>query len=754
MRFINYGDYKQNRKKITIDLLPNNYKSDDKDIIIAIIIPHRNRISHLNIFLDHINKLEKKNNHKFDLYIIDQNNYDRFNRGLLLNIGYYIAKKNYNYDRYIFHDVDSYPSQELFDLYFLFLDYNIHFASPNLGYKYTFQEFLGGVVGIKNDDYEKINGFPSSLFGWGGEDDCFYNRIVTNNIKIYRPSVGSYILEEHAEPTDIEKNKKKQINILNDLYNWQKDGLKQLDSYFINYKNFDLVNFLKTYERNESNLQNNAELLYKYNKNKKSINIYKIDYLAQHNKFDNFLPKNYVVNKINERIKNMKGDYFQHKEKPIYMSSIEPLIYWSEIKEKIIDTYTIPKKFKIDIETNKRTDKINNILKEEFKFYENNLTVIDLENTLKFIYDTFNEIIFIRIRNNKIECSYHIYSDSIKMDWYKNLKYKNKSIDENVVNILDDLRKPYETVKNPHYQQANNCLLGLTSYNYFEGNPTSYVSGFIEMIKYTIDKFKNVPDCDLLLNRKDFAYLRKDNKYSYDQLIDKKIENPLKKYWVIGTQSKKNINLDIPIPSSDEWDKLKEDKKFNTLWEDKKSIAVFRGSSTGCGTNEYNNLRIKLAEKSFKNKENILDVALSKLVSRVKSYKSNINIMDYNKYKHLVGSFIDGNEQSKYKYNFNIEGNAQAYRYSTEFKKKVVILNVKSDFYMWFEPLLENNRHYIEIKSDLSNVESEIKNLINDDKQAEQIAMNGYKFSKKYIRKRMISTYWLYFMIYSNKLNF
>jgi hypothetical protein len=186
MKFNTYYDYKKNRKIIDIELLPlNDPTLNDKSVNIAIIIPHRNRINHLNKFFDYIKKLNKNENHNYDIYIIDQNNFDRFNRGLILNIGYYIAKKNHNYDRFIFHDVDSYPSQELFNLYFSFLDKNIHYASPYLGYKYNYDAFFGGVIGMKGNDFEKINGFPSSFFGWGGEDDSLYNRVVYNNIKIY-----------------------------------------------------------------------------------------------------------------------------------------------------------------------------------------------------------------------------------------------------------------------------------------------------------------------------------------------------------------------------------------------------------------------------------------------------------------------------------------------------------------------------------------------------------------------------------------
>jgi hypothetical protein len=740
MKFKNYHEYKKNRKTMIIELLTEN-DSTNNQVNIAIIIPHRNRIEHLNKFLNHINKLKKKSNHFFDIYVIDQNNADRFNRGILLNIGYYIAKKNYNYDRYIFHDVDSYPSQEIFNLYFSFIDKNIHYASPYLGYKYTFDNFLGGIIGFTSIDYEKINGYSSLFFGWGGEDDSFYNRCVSNNIKIYRPSVGSYTLPDHNPPSNSEKNDKKQKNILDDINNWFKDGIKQLDSYYINYKYFELENFLKTYKHNESNFQNNAELLYLYETNKKSINIYKIDYLAIHSQKDILLPKDYVNNKINKRKQQLKS-YFQHPIKLVCISVIQPLIYWNEIKEKIINTYTEPKKFIIKIESNKRIDKIKNLLENEFKPYKK-LSKIDLENTLKFIFDTYNEIIYIRIRNNKIECSYHIYSIINKIDWYQNLKYNNKSIDKSIIDILENTKDFYYTAKNLNYQPANNCLLGLDSYNYFDFIPTSYINEFIEMLNYTINTFKNVPDCDILLNRKDFAYLRKDNKYSYTDLLDKKIDNPLKKYWPIGCQSKKDINLDIPIPSADEWKYLKTSKKFLTKWDDKKNVAVFRGSSTGCGSDEYTNIRIKLSKFCYNNK--LYDVALSKIIGRIKAYKENVYIIDKQKYENLIGSYLDVDDQSKFKYIFNVEGNAQAYRLGTEFRKKSLILNIKSEYYMWFQKLLKNKKHFIEINSNFDDLD------INRIKNPEKIAKNGYEFSKKYINKKMIANYWYYYMLNINK---
>ena len=762
-----YWIYKKNRKKIDIKLL-NEKDNNKKQTKIAIIISYRNRVENLNNFIEYFYKLNNNNN--IDIFIVEQNNADNFNRGLLLNIGFIISNNKFHYDRYIFHDVDMYPEQNLFDLYFQFIDYNIHYASPDLNSKYKFNEFLGGVIGMNENDIKKINGFPNNFFGWGGEDDALYNRLATNNIKIYRPKNGNFEIPFHDIPKKIEINEKKKENILNDLNNWNNNGINQLLKIYINVKEYsDLFNFLKSSENNINNNAISLEDFLKKNKNIKKENInyyfYKIDYLAKHNKFnDIFENKNIIQQNINKNLEEFKKNklpIFQHKKNPKYISVIEPLVYWDEIENKIIDSYTEPKKYilpNLD-KINKRHEKINNLVKNQFEPYNKQLTKEDLKNTIKFIFDVYHELIYFRIRDNKIVLAYHLYNSESKIDWYKYLKYISKdnqikNIDNSLINIMNDKNQNYETLLKPHFIHANHCLLNFEAFTYYEGMPYSYILTFIEMLNYTINTFGNVPDCDLLINRKDFAYLRKDNKYAYDHLLDEKIVNPIKKYWPLGVQSKKDINLDITIPSADEWTDLQKMKKIKFFdWKNKISKAVYRGQSSGCGSNTKNNPRLKLAELSYNNKNNILDVAISKLTYRIKVYNQFVSFIDRYKYKHLIGSKMDALEQSKYKYIFNIEGNAQAYRYPNEFKKKSLILNVKSDYYMWFEPLLKNNKHMIIINKNYDNLFDVLDYLKKNDDKAKKIASNGYKFSKKYITKDNTATYWLYYMFYSNQFS-
>ena len=775
----NFHEYKKNRKIIDIKQLPTIDNTDTNQIYhIAIIIPHRDRIKHLQQFIMHIQSMSKLiSNNKLDIYIIDQNNADKFNRGFLLNIGYLIAKKHHSYDRYIFHDVDSYPDEELFKLYFKYINYNIHLASPNLGYKYNFYTFFGGVIAFKKEDFEKINGFPNTFFGWGGEDDALFNRCAKYDIEIYRPSKGTYILPDHDKPTETEINTKRQKNVIEDLQNYKSNGIRQLLDYFINIKKYDINDFIKNYPIIDTNHTNGSSSIQSYLDSSTSnilnssesitFYTYKIDYLATHSfNYDKFLNKDYVEEKIKKKLNDFKGKkYFQHPIHKEIISIIEPLIYINEIKSKIFSTYTELKKFQIPIKP--KLIKEQKIFKSIGNFFSkySPRTKDDLFNTITFIFNTYNELLYFRIRDNKIECSFHLYNLQKNIDMLQNIKYINKTnkiqnLDQSLVEIMNSTNKDYQTLRKPHNIPTNNCLMGFDSYNYYEGIPSSYIKEFIEMLQFTIDIHKDVPDCDILINRKDFPYLRLDNRYAYDHILkgdDALISNPIN-YYFIGSQSSKDINLDIPIPSADEWKDIDTFKNLEKVpWSEKKPIAFFRGSSTGCGTKITNNPRLLLADISYKwkkipDKSNLIDVAFSRIVARIKVYDQFIGIQNQKEYAYLLGSFVNTNEQLRYKYIFNIEGNAQAYRYPNEFKKRSLILNVESEFHMWFEPLLINNKHMINIKPDYSNLLERLLYLNANDSIAKKIASNGYKFSIRYINKKMIATYWLYYMYNVNQM--
>jgi hypothetical protein len=227
-----YFAYKKKRK--FIDKYPLKL-SDIKRVTsdpVAIIVPYRdnpeqNRAKQLKDFIDYYHDYLPN----VDIYIVEQDEGKKFNRGILLNIGFKLAKDFKDYKRYIFHDVDLISPKELRKVYTYSDDLGcpIHIASLWTE-KYNFSTFLGGIISFSKEDYELINGFPNCFFGWGGEDDAMYNRLAITDIPInYLVSEEGVEIKGMEHPQSKSDNNEKKENILRDLKLWKKDGLNNLE---------------------------------------------------------------------------------------------------------------------------------------------------------------------------------------------------------------------------------------------------------------------------------------------------------------------------------------------------------------------------------------------------------------------------------------------------------------------------------------------------------------------------------------------
>ena len=45
--------------------------------------------------------------------------------------------------------------------------------------------YFGGIVAIRQEHFEKANGFSNKFFGWGGEDDDFRQRLIHTVISFF-----------------------------------------------------------------------------------------------------------------------------------------------------------------------------------------------------------------------------------------------------------------------------------------------------------------------------------------------------------------------------------------------------------------------------------------------------------------------------------------------------------------------------------------------------------------------------------------
>ena len=180
---------------------------------IAIIVPFRdihaaqNRAAHLAEFVPHMHRLLGKMKEKglvsdYHIYIVEQSDDNRkFNRGKLLNIGFDVASKRHSkpdaegrrhppHDVFIFHDVDLLPSDDLGPWYAKFPTKPLHIARVWNRYSNN-PKYFGGIVSFSKSDYKRINGYPNTFWGWGGEDDEMQKRLERLGIKFGSPTEGS-----------------------------------------------------------------------------------------------------------------------------------------------------------------------------------------------------------------------------------------------------------------------------------------------------------------------------------------------------------------------------------------------------------------------------------------------------------------------------------------------------------------------------------------------------------------------------------
>ena len=147
---------------------------------LGVIVPYRDRESHLKRFVPYIEKYLTDKGIDFKIIVVEQNDDKPFNRGKLLNIGFELLEDECDY--FVFHDVDMLPV----DADYSYVDKPIHMATQlsNEDYELQFPSYFGGVTLFNKDDFKTINGYSNEYFGWGFEDDDLLYRCVQKELPV------------------------------------------------------------------------------------------------------------------------------------------------------------------------------------------------------------------------------------------------------------------------------------------------------------------------------------------------------------------------------------------------------------------------------------------------------------------------------------------------------------------------------------------------------------------------------------------
>ncbi len=178
---------------------------------VAIIIPYRDREEHLKIFLRNIHPMLERQQIDYGIYVVEQFGNNSFNRAKLMNIGFLESRKLYDYQCFIFHDVDLIPEDDR-NLYTCpEQPRHMSVAINKFRYKLPYGAIFGGACALTEEQFLKVNGFSNVFFGWGGEDDDMYNRVINSGYSIsrYSETIARYKMLGHKadEPNPDRLNK-------------------------------------------------------------------------------------------------------------------------------------------------------------------------------------------------------------------------------------------------------------------------------------------------------------------------------------------------------------------------------------------------------------------------------------------------------------------------------------------------------------------------------------------------------------------
>lgn len=530
------------------------------------------------------------------------------------------------------------------------------------------------------------------------------------------------------------------------------------------------------------------ENLYFYNYNGKSLfeltNV-NVVYLSSNKSstfnWDKFMESWRKIKNIKDitKLKIRKFPLITDFDEMLQIIKSEPIMNRKKIKPINIDVDddNPDKEFIIDSWNEMIDFNINNRLNNENLFFYKQIDSFALENTLIYMFQYMKLGIFVRIRSGKVRLIPFANKDftsnwgemivsqleesGISLDDYKKEKAKVLGYEEKIV--------PPE-----NWWMNGNMIDNVVSKDVWgEHN----IQEIFEMLTSLCEE-RDIPDIDFFYNKRDHPYLRIDfttpyrfihpdlNNVSVADILDFKNDShpdgsiPSDEIFSLApivSSFVSQVNADFPFPTADDW-KVMNSQRKGIPWEERKNICFFRGNATGGGVDVKTNQRLRAA-KLFGSEDDIFDIGIVSYNVRDKKYSASIpmNFIRPDELGIPLKSFVSYDEQVKYKYHLYIDGHCSSARMSFLMSIGAVIFRVKSlattpGKSIWYFPLLVENEDYIPIKSDLSDLEEKVKEMIKDQKRSKQMSNNVKFIYDNFIGNKFMFDYLEYLMITMNNM--
>ncbi|XP_013416407.1 beta-1,4-galactosyltransferase 1 [Lingula anatina] len=204
---------------------------------VIIIVPHRNRWSHLIQWLAHYHPILQRQKLEYRIVVTEQVQRNLFNKGRLYNAAFLECERAFDFDCVIFHDVDMLLENDhnMYWCYNMTRPRHLSPAVDKFRYQLPYHILVGGVLAMTRHMFKRVNGFSNQFWGWGGEDDDMWGRLVAVNTTVDRPhpTIGRYTMIKHRTRKG-ERNfmlTYRLVLLATSGSRWSRDGLNDVRDY-------------------------------------------------------------------------------------------------------------------------------------------------------------------------------------------------------------------------------------------------------------------------------------------------------------------------------------------------------------------------------------------------------------------------------------------------------------------------------------------------------------------------------------------
>lgn len=207
---------------------------------LTIVIPFRDRETHLRQLLPILTPMLREQGIRYRIIVVEQERGQLFNRGRLINAGIHFTADASDY--YCLHDVDALPllanyacpSQPL-RLVRWIADHRAELLPDSQRSKHYFS----GAVSVRKEQVFAANGYSNEYWGWGGEDDDFFFRLLLRGMLCYYDTQGRFLdlpnpahqqarRDARTLPPHWKRNRRRRSRLVRGLLDPAQDGLSTL----------------------------------------------------------------------------------------------------------------------------------------------------------------------------------------------------------------------------------------------------------------------------------------------------------------------------------------------------------------------------------------------------------------------------------------------------------------------------------------------------------------------------------------------